>query len=36
MVKDISLSGILILDVGGEHVLLLRHVVCVSSINNLA
>jgi hypothetical protein len=28
--------GILVLDVGGEHLLLPRHVVCASAVNNLA
>jgi hypothetical protein len=31
--KDDSVLGILVLDVGGEHFLLLRHVVCASAIN---
>jgi hypothetical protein len=34
--KDDSVMGILVLDVGGEHFLLLRHVVCASAINDLA
>jgi hypothetical protein len=34
--KDDHVLGILVLDVGGEHFLLLRHVVCASAINNLA
>jgi hypothetical protein len=28
--------GILVLDVGGEHILLPRHVVCASAVDNLA
>jgi hypothetical protein len=32
--KDNSVMGILILDIGGKH-LLLRHVVCASAINDL-
>jgi hypothetical protein len=34
--KDDSVLGILVLDIGGEHFLLPRHVVCASAINNLA
>jgi hypothetical protein len=34
--KDDSFLGILVLDVGGEHFLLLRHVVCAFAINNPA
>jgi hypothetical protein len=34
--KDDCVMGILILDVGGEHPLLRRHVVCASTINNPA
>jgi hypothetical protein len=34
--KDDSVLGILVLDVGGEHFLLPRHVVCASAINDLA
>jgi hypothetical protein len=34
--KDDRVLGILVLDVGGEHFLLPRHVVCASAINNLA
>jgi hypothetical protein len=32
--KDDSVMGILVLDVGGEHLLLPRHVVCASTVNN--
>jgi hypothetical protein len=32
--KDDRVLGILVLDVGSEHFLLLRHVVCASAINN--
>ena len=32
--KDNRILGILVLDVGGEHLLLLRHVVCASAVNN--
>jgi hypothetical protein len=32
--KDDRVMGILILDVGGEHVLLPCHVVCAFAINN--
>jgi hypothetical protein len=32
--KDNRILGILVLDVGGEHLLLPRHVVCASAINN--
>jgi hypothetical protein len=31
-----SVLGILVLDIGGEHFLLPRHVVCASAINDLA
>jgi hypothetical protein len=34
--KDDRILGILVLDVGGEHLLLPRHVVCASAIDNLA
>jgi hypothetical protein len=34
--KDDSVLGILVLDVGGEYFLLPCHVVCASTINNLA
>jgi hypothetical protein len=34
--KDDSVLGILVLDVGGEHFLLPRHVVCAFAINNPA
>jgi hypothetical protein len=34
--KNDSVLGILVLDVGGEHFLLPRHVVCASAINNPA
>jgi hypothetical protein len=34
--KDDSVLGIPVLDVGGEHFLLPRHVVCASAINNPA
>jgi hypothetical protein len=34
--KDDCVMGILVLDVGGEHLLLPRHVVCASAINNPA
>jgi hypothetical protein len=33
--KDNRILGILVFDVGGEH-LLPRHVVCASTVNNLA
>jgi hypothetical protein len=32
--KDNRILGILVLDVGGEHLLLPRHVVCASAANN--
>jgi hypothetical protein len=32
--KDNCILGILVLDVGGEHLLLPRHVDCVSAVNN--
>jgi hypothetical protein len=32
--KDNCVLGILVLDVGGEHLLLPRHVVCASAVNN--
>jgi hypothetical protein len=32
--KDDSVSGILVLDVGGEHFLLPHHVVCASTVND--
>ena len=31
--KDDRILGILVLDVGGEHLLLLRHVVCASAVD---
>jgi hypothetical protein len=34
--KDDGVLGIPILDVGGEHFLLLRHVVCASTVDNPA
>jgi hypothetical protein len=34
--KDDSILGILVLDVGGEHLLLSCHVVCASVVDNLA
>jgi hypothetical protein len=34
--KDNSILGIPVLDVGGEHLLLPRHVVCASAIDNPA
>jgi hypothetical protein len=34
--KDDRVLGIFVLDVGGEHFLLPRHVVCASAINNPA
>jgi hypothetical protein len=34
--KDDRVLGILVLDVGGEHLLLPRHVVCASAVDNLA
>jgi hypothetical protein len=34
--KDDSILGILVLDVGGDHLLLPRHVVCASAVDNLA
>jgi hypothetical protein len=34
--KDDSVLGIPVLDVGGEHFLLPRHVVCASTINDPA
>jgi hypothetical protein len=34
--KDDRVLGILVLDLGGEHFLLPRHVVCASAVNNLA
>ena len=34
--KDVGVLGIPVFDVGGEHFLLPRHVVCASAINNLA
>ncbi len=34
--KDDRILGILVLDVGGEHLLLPRHMVCASDVNNLA
>jgi hypothetical protein len=34
--KDNRVMGILILDVGGEHLLIPRHVVCASTINDPA
>jgi hypothetical protein len=34
--KDDRILGILVLDVGGEHFLLPRHVVCASAVDYLA
>jgi hypothetical protein len=34
--KDNCVLGILVFDIGGEHLLLPRHMVCASAINNLA
>jgi hypothetical protein len=34
--KDVHVLGIVVLDVGSEHFLLPRHVVCASAINNSA
>jgi hypothetical protein len=34
--KDDSVLGILVPDVGGEHLLLPRHVVCASAVDNPA
>jgi hypothetical protein len=34
--KNNRILGILVLDVGGEHLLLPRHVVCASAVDNLA
>jgi hypothetical protein len=34
--KDDRILGILVLDVGGEHLLLPRHVVCASAVDNPA
>jgi hypothetical protein len=34
--KDNSILGILVLDIGGEHFLLPRHVVCASAVDNPA
>jgi hypothetical protein len=34
--KDDSVLGILVLDIGGEHFILPRHVVCAFAINNPA
>jgi hypothetical protein len=34
--KDNRILGILVLDVGGEYLLLLRHVVCASVVDNPA
>jgi hypothetical protein len=34
--KDNSILGIPVLDVGCEHLLLPRHVVCASAVDNLA
>jgi hypothetical protein len=34
--KDNRILEILVLDVGGEHFLLPRHVVCASAVDNLA
>ena len=34
--KDDRILGILVLDVGGEHLLLSRHVVCASAVDNPA
>jgi hypothetical protein len=31
--KNDSIMGILVLDVGGEHLLLLHHVVCASAVD---
>jgi hypothetical protein len=32
--KDNRILGILVLDIGGKHLLLPRHVVCASAVNN--
>jgi hypothetical protein len=34
--KDNCILGILVLDVGGEHLLLPHHVICASAVNNPA
>ena len=34
--KDDCILGILVLDVGGEHLILPRHVVCASAVDNPA
>jgi hypothetical protein len=34
--KDDRILGILVLDVGGEHLLLHRHMVCASAVDNPA
>ena len=34
--KDDRILGILVLDVGGEHLLLPHHVVCASAVDNPA
>jgi hypothetical protein len=34
--KDDRILGILVLDVGGEHLIFPRHVVCASIVDNLA
>ena len=34
--KDDRILGILVLDVGGEHLILPRHVVCASAVDYLA
>jgi hypothetical protein len=34
--KDDRILGILVLDVGGEHLLLPRHVVCAPAVDNPA
>ena len=34
--KDNRVLGVLVLDVGGEHLLLPRHVVCASAVDNPA
>jgi hypothetical protein len=32
--KDNRILGILVLDIGGDHLLLPRHVICTSAVNN--
>jgi hypothetical protein len=34
--KDNCVMGVLVLDVGGEHLLIPRHVVCASAVDNPA